>query len=227
MALRFALRQSPLNSPLRYKAWLKMVQTKVKSADDASSVGALSAVCDYYGQAADPEDIKAKHNYEIKWEDWSHLVTPGLVDKLKAKLETIGQEQYETETLAHSAMEETEDLKHWRHIVTWNAVLHLNYLAEQDSIIENISHARPIHTLNHWELTSMYKYDDCPTRWDNELGWFMPNNDQVSEDVVNFNYFQFQKDYGKVALQRYYYDWMGKHQILSTVGKISQTERED
>ena len=226
MALR-ALRRRAGAVPGRYKGWVRMIQEKAKTPEDSASVSALSAVCDYYGRDIQQDELSAKNNFEVNWEDWSHIVTPGLVDKLKEKVNAISQEHYETEGLASEAMHETDSLKTWRHIVTWNAAVNLHYIAEQDSLIENLSNARPLQSLDLWEVQSMWKYDDCPTRWDQELGWYMPNNDQVSEDPVSANYFQFQKDYGKVALMRYYYDWMGKHQILCTVGKLSQTERED
>jgi hypothetical protein len=32
---------------------------------------------------------------------------------------------------------------------------------------------------------------------------------------------------GKVALQRYTFDYIGRSQIMCTVGKLSQTEKED
>ena len=227
MALNAALRKKVLGPPTKYKTWFNMLQQKAKTPDDALSVSGLATVCDYYGIGMTADEIKAKNNFEVKWDNWKHLATPGLVDKLKAKVDAMNAEQYETEALAAEAMEESEGLKQWGHLVTWNAVLHLTYIAEQDTLLENLYHARPMGSLDRWELESMWKYEDVASRWDQELGWYMPNNDQISEDTVTTNYFQFQKDFGKIGLTRYYYDWMGRHQVLSTVGKLSQTEREE
>jgi hypothetical protein len=175
----------------------------------------------------DAEEVASKNGFEIKWEDWSHISTPGLVDKLKQKVQDINSEEYQVDALAEVAMDESEDMKKLGSLLSWNAMLHLQYLSEQDELLENISHAKPFHAMDYWEYCQMYKYTDCPSRWDQELGWYFPNNDQVDEDVATTSSFQFQKDYGKVALNRYYFDWMGKHQIMATVGKLSQTERED
>ena len=222
-----ALRRTVGRFPLKYKSWLKMIQDKSKTPDDAVSVSALASGCDYYGVGIHADEIQAKNNFEVKWDDWGHLATPGLVNKLREKVEQINSEQYETDLLASEAVNETEELKTLRHLVTWNAAVNLHYIAEQDSLIENLYHAKPMGSMDHWEVTEMWKYDDVATRWDQELGWYMPNNDQISEDAVTTNYYQFQKDYGKAAMMRYYYDWMGRHQVLSTVGKLSQTEKED
>lgn len=81
-----ALRRRLCKLPLRYKAWLKMIQDKAKTADDSASVSALATVCDYYGVGLAQDEIAAKNNFEIKWEEWTHLTTPGLVDKLKQKV---------------------------------------------------------------------------------------------------------------------------------------------
>lgn len=222
-----ALRRVVRGTPLRYKAWLNGVQKNVTSPDDAASVSALATVCDFYGRQVDAEEFSAKNGFEIKWEDWGHIATEGLVDKLKQKVQAINAEEYQTEALAEASMEESEELKQISGLLAWNAALHLHFLSEQDDLLENLSHAKPFHAMDYWELCQMYKYQDCPTRWDNEMGWYMPNNDQIDEDVTMASCFQFQKDYGKVALNRYYFDYMGKHQILATVGKLSQTERED
>lgn len=227
MALRAALKRSTLGAPLRYKSWVKMIQDKVKTADDAAAVSGLAAVCDYYGQHVSKDELQAKNNFEINWEEWGHLVTPNLVSQLKEKVEAINKEEYDTTVLSNQAVEETEELKSLKHLTTWVSTLNMTYLAEQDDIIENISHAKPFDDLDLWEFRSMYKYENCPSRWDAELGWHMPNNDQIWDDYYTTNIFQFQKDMGKIALQRYYFDWVGRHQVMSTVGKLSQTEREE
>ena len=149
------------------------------------------------------------------------------MDKLKAKINAINEETYETEVFSHEIVSETEHLTKLGHIVTYNAVLHLTFIAEKDNLIENIYHARPLSSLDYWEITNMYKYDDVIYRWDKELGWLMGNNDQVVGDVVGANALQFQKDMFKCATNRYYYDFLGKHQLMCTAGKLSQTSRED
>ncbi|CAG9331503.1 unnamed protein product [Blepharisma stoltei] len=227
MALRAALRRTNSGAPLRYKAWMKMLNDKVKTSDDASSVSALGAVCDYYGSSVPKDELQSKNNFEINWDEWSHLVTPGIVSKLREKVEAINKEDYDSSVLANQAVEETEELKSLKSYVYWNGALHLSFVAEMDNLIENISHARPLNDTDLWQYRQMYKYVDCPTRWDHDLGWYLSNNDQVMEDADMTNVFQFQKDLGKVALMRYYYDWVGRHQILCTVGKLSQTEREE
>ena len=124
-------------------------------------------------------------------------------------------------------MTETEELKVLRHEASWNAAINIAFIAEKDNIIENISNARPIQSLDVHEYRSMFPYSDCPTRWDVEMGWYGPNNDQVSEDVCGNIMFEFSKDVGKIALQRYYIDWVGRTQMMCTVGKLSQFEKED
>lgn len=71
---------------------MKSFSDKAKSAEDSNSVSALSIVCDYYGKKADLKEMEAKNNYQVNWDDWSHLVTPGLVNKLKQKFNAIDQE---------------------------------------------------------------------------------------------------------------------------------------
>ena len=210
-----------------HQQWFQNLASKAKTPDDMNTVGALGSVFDYYGQSTDTQEMASKNNFEVNWDDWSHLMTPGIVDKLKAKLDAIDGEDYETAELADSATVESDELKKVGHFLTWNGTLHKDYYDEQARLLENLAHAQPLDTMNYWEFKSMYKYEDVSSRWDQELGWYMPNNDQTAEDVCTANMFQFQKDLGKVALQRYTYDFIGRHQIIATVGKLSQTEKVD
>ena len=107
-----------------------------------------------------------KNNYEVEWDKWSHLITPGIVDALKAKLEAIDEEEYDTAELAESAVQESEDLKRIGHYLTWNGALHKDYYDEQARLLENLAHAQPLDTMNYWEFKSMYKYEDVSSRWD-------------------------------------------------------------
>ena len=227
MALRSILRKSTLTPPTRYKAWVNMLSDKAKTSEDHSSVSALSMLCDYFAVGIPNDEIKAKNNFEVKWEDWSHLQTPGLVSSLKEKIEAVNVEPYETEVLSHEIVSETDALKKLGHIVTYNATLHLSFISEKDILIENIYHARPMRTLDYWEFTSMYKYEDVASRWDKEFGFVDQNNDQIVQDYVGANALQWQKDGLKHATNRYYFDFLGKHQLLCTAGKLSQTKRED
>jgi hypothetical protein len=226
MALRSILRKNPMNPPSRYKAWLKMLTDKAKTPEDHLSVSALSAVCDYYALSPTSEELRSKNNFEVKWDEWSHLQTEGLVSKLKAKIEAINSEPYETEVLSHEVVSVTEQLKRLGHIVAYNATLHATHVSEKDNLIENIYHARPFESLDFYEVRQMYKYRDLPSRWDKELGWFMGNNDQIIDDYVTANSLQFQKDMHKFATNMYYYDYLGKHQVMCTAGKLSQTFKE-
>lgn len=70
-------------------------------------------------------------------------------------------------------------MKKLRSLFIWNAAVHLSFVAEKDDLIENLNSAKPIDALNQWELNEMYKYDDCPNRWDDEIGWKWVNNDSV------------------------------------------------
>ena len=56
-----------------------MVQDKAVTSDDLMTVGALSTICDYYGQGISAQELQSKNNFEINWDEWSHLATPGLV----------------------------------------------------------------------------------------------------------------------------------------------------
>ena len=226
MALRLALRSRALNVPGRYKAWYNDIQKRVRTPEDNSHVSALGSLCDYYSQEVTKDEIKAMNNFEVDWKAWSHLITPGLVSKLKDKLDAIQKEDYDTKVLAAAALEETEEMKKYGHFVTWNAMIHMHYLVEQDNLIENLYHAKPFESMDVFEADGMWKYDDAPSRWDIELNWLFCNNDQMMEDTHTAVTFQFQKDFGKVAMQRYYYDWIGRHHILCTVGKLSQIERD-
>ncbi|OMJ93743.1 hypothetical protein SteCoe_3183 [Stentor coeruleus] len=227
MALRSVLRATRLNPPTRHKAWVQMLTEKAVTNEDQSSVSALATICDYYAIGIPEEEVKAKNNFQVKWDEWAHLQTPGLVSKLRAKVDAINAEPYETEVLAHEIVSETEALKKLSHIVTYNAVLHLSFVSEKDNLIENIYHAKPFSVTDLWEVSSMYKYDDMAYRWDKELGWIMPNNDQIIEDYCGTNALQFQKDMCKRATDRYCYDFLGRHQLMCTAGKLSQTQRED
>jgi hypothetical protein len=186
-----AFRLARLGPKLRdyHRAWYAALHDKGSTPDDLNTLAALGNIIDYYGADTDVAEMEAKNNYEINWDEWKHLMTPGIVDNLKAKLDAIAQEEYETEPLAESAVDETEDLRKMRHFLTWNGELHKDFYDEKASLLENISHAQPFETINHWELQSMYKYEDCPSRWDQEMGWYMPNNDQVTEDVWTANMF--------------------------------------
>lgn len=95
----------------RYRSWLKRIQDKAQTIEDMNSVTALATVCDFYGLEVDQRDLKQHNNYEVDWKQWDHILTPGILDKLKAKLESLKSEEYESEALANSAMEETEELK--------------------------------------------------------------------------------------------------------------------
>lgn len=191
--------------PQRYKSWFNDIQKRVKTQEEGASVSALGAVCDYYSQTIRPEEAQSMNNFEVDWTKWSHLVTPGLVSKLKEKLEVVEKEEYDTKVLAASILEESEEMKKYGSLVTWNAMIHMQFLAEKDSIIENLYHARPYHSLNIFEWENMWKYSDVASRWDIELNWLFSNNDQMMEDTHTAVMFQFQKDFGKVAMQRYYY----------------------
>ena len=227
MALRAILRKPCLSPPLRYKAWVSMLTEKAVTAEDQSSVSALATLCDYYAIGIPEDEIKAKNNFEVKWDDWKHLQTPELLGKLRAKVEAINSEPYETEVLAHDLVSETEALKKLSHVVTYNAVLHMSFIAEKENLVENIYHAKPFQSMDWWEVESMYKYQDCPSRWDRDLGWFMANNDTIIHDYEGTNALQFQKDMFKHATDRYMYDYLGRHQIMCTAGKLSQIQRED
>ena len=191
--------------PLRYKAWFNDIQKRVKGPEDSISVSALGSVCDYYCQTISAEESKSMNNFEIDWNKWSHLVTPGLVSKLKEKLTEMGKEEYDTKVLAASILEESDEMKRYSNLITWNAMIHMQFLAEKDCLIENLYHARPYHSLNVFEMENMWKYSDVASRWDVELNWLFCNNDQMMEDTHTAVTFQFQKDFGKVAMQRYYY----------------------
>jgi len=205
MALRLALRSRALAVPLRYKAWFNDIQKRVQNPEDGSYVSALGSVCDYYSQTLSAEETKSMNNFEIDWTKWSHIVTPGLVSKLKEKLGEVGKEEYDTKVLAASILEESEEMKKYSNLITWNAMIHMQFLAEQDSLIENLYHARPFLSLNVYEAENMWKYSDVGSRWDIELNWLFCNNDQMMDDVHTAVMFQFQKDFGKIAMQRYYY----------------------
>jgi hypothetical protein len=227
MALRMILRKPALHPPRRHKAWVAMLTEKAVSAEDQSSVSALATLCDYYAIGLPADEVKAKNGFEVKWDEWQHLQTPDLVSKLKAKVDAINAEPYETEVLAHEIVSTTDTLKKLGHFVTYNAVLHLSFIAEKETLTENIYHAKPFSAMDCWELESMYKYDDAPSRWDKEMGWPMPNNDQIIHDVMGANALQFQKDMFKSATDRYMFDYLGRHQIMCTAGKLSQVQRED
>ena len=109
MALRSILRKTAISPPTRYKSWLSMLTDKAKTPEDHASVSALSALCDYYAVGITQDEIKARNNFEVKWEDWAHLQTPGLVEKLKAKVSDINAEEYETEVFSHEIVSEKEN----------------------------------------------------------------------------------------------------------------------
>jgi hypothetical protein len=163
-----AFRLSRIGPKLRdyHRTWYASLQEKAKGAEDMNTLSALGSIVDYYGQEVNESEIAAKNNYEVKWEDWSHLMTPGIVDSLKSKVEAIEEEEYNTTELAEKAADESEDLRKLRHYLTWNGELHKNFYDERADLIENINHAQPFDTMNYWEVKQMYKYEDVASRWD-------------------------------------------------------------
>lgn len=227
MALRSVLRNIRKNPPQRYKSWIGLISDKAATSEDQASVSALSAVCDYYTVGIPEDEIKSKNNFEVKWEDWSHLQSQEIVQKLKAKIEAVNSEEYETNLLVHEAATETEPLKKLGYFLEYNATLHKEFVDEKENIIENLSHAIPYRSLDIWERKEAYRYMDVSFRWDKELGWLDVNNDQVRLNVVGTNALQFQKDMLKSATNMYYYDYLGRHQFMCTANKLSGIQRED
>jgi hypothetical protein len=227
MALRSFFRKSTGQVPLRYKAWLQMITDKATSSEDQASVSALGTICDYYSVSIPQDEVKSKNNFEVKWEDWSHLQSKEIVEKLKAKIEAVNSEEYETEVLVHEVATETEELKKLGYLLEYNYTLHEDFVKEKESIIENLGHARPYGSLDMWERQTAYPYYDQPYRWDKELGYPDSNNDQTRFNVVATNALQFQKDGFKSAVHRYYYDYLGRHQFMCTAEKLSGVLRED
>lgn len=227
MALRSALRNLQRNPPVRYKTWIRMISDKAVTTEDQSSVSALGALCDYYTVGITQDEVSSKNNFEVKWEDWAHLQSQDLVQKLQAKTEAVNAENFETDVLAHEVATETEALKKLGYFLEYNATVHSKFVDEKESIIENLGHALPISELDMWEKQEAYKYSDVAYRWDKELGWFDHNNDQRRLDVVTTNALQFQKENFKSATNMYFYDYLGRHQFMCTANKLSGVQRED
>ena len=227
MALRSILRKSAAAPPSRYKAWVKMMTDKAKTTEDHVSVSALSTLMDHYAVGIPEDEVKSKNNFEVNWEDWKHLHSSDIVEKLQAKVNAINSEEYETEGLVHEVISESENLKNMGKYIYYNASLHLTYICFQDELVENIYHARPMQSLNYWEIDSMFRHSDLASRWDKELGWYMPNNDETDIDFAGANLMQFSKDYYKSASNRYFYDYLGRIQYLCTTSKLSGVERDE
>lgn len=227
MALRSVLRKIQKTPPRRYKSWISLISDKASTSEDMSSVSALSAICDYYTVGIPEDEVKSKNNFEVKWEDWSHLQSQELVQKLKAKIEAVNSEEYETSLLVHEAAVESEPLKKLGYFLEYNKTLHREFVDEKEAIIENLAHALPYKSLDMWERNEAYKYMDVCYRWDKELGWKDVNNDQVKANIAHTNALQFQKDMLKSATNMYYYDYLGRHQFMCTANKLSGVQRDD
>ena len=87
MSLRNVLRQSRLVQN-RYKDWYaRLIKTNTQESN--LEVSALGNLIDYFGRETNAEVLNATDNYEIKWEEWGHILTPGVVDGLRSKFEEL------------------------------------------------------------------------------------------------------------------------------------------
>ena len=204
-----------------------MITDRATSSEDQATVSALGTICDYYTVGIPQDEVKAKHNFEVKWEDWEHLQSKEIVEKLKAKIEAVNTEEYETDVLVHEVATETEDLKKLGYLLEYNYTLHKDFVNNLEKIIENLGHARPYSELDIWEKQAAYPYHDLPYKWDKEMGYPDANNDDVVLNVYATNMMQFQKDGFKSAVNRYYFDYLGRHQYLCTAEKLSGVQREE